>query len=449
MNYILLSGGSGKRLWPLSNEIRSKQFIKILKKDDGTYESMVERVYRQIKNVEVNSNITIATSESQVPTLRNQLGDNIDISIEPCRRDTFPAIVLACMYLKDVKNIDENETVVISPVDPYVEDEYFKTLKILDEKMKTSTNNIGLIGINPTYPSEKYGYIVLKENLIVDKFIEKPSESDAKKLIESGALWNGGVFCFKLKYIINKAHELIDFKDYNDLFNKYDTVKKISFDYAVVEKEKNIDVVSYDGEWKDIGTWNTLTEVMSEKSIGNVLFDEKSGNSNIINELDIPIIGMGLKNIVVAASHDGIFVSDKNESSYNKALVEKLDNRPMYEERAWGDFKILDIYSPMGYNINSAITLKSLVKHLYIKSGKSISYQKHKLRDEAWTIIDGKGLFVLNDKKREVKAGDVINIKKGDKHALKAIEDLHFIEVQLGQELSEEDIERFEYNWEE
>ena len=460
MNYILLSGGSGKRLWPLSNEIRSKQFIKILKTADGTYESMVERVYRQIKNVDVDSNITITTSESQVPTLRNQLGDNIDISIEPCRRDTFPAIVLACMYLKDVKNIDENETVVITPVDPYVEDEYFKTLKILDEKMKTSVNNIGLIGIKPTYPSEKYGYIVLRNNvgggrdcepksMIVDKFIEKPSELDAKKLIASGALWNGGVFCFKLKYIINKAHELIDFKDYNDLFNKYNTVKKISFDYAVVEKEKNIDVVCYDGEWKDIGTWNTLTEVMSEKSIGKVLFDEKSDNSNIINELDIPIIGMGLKNIVVAASYDGIFVSDKNESSYNKALVEKLDNRPMYEERAWGDFKILDIYSPMGYNINNNDVLKSLVKHLYIKSGKSISYQKHELRDKVWTIIDGKGIFVLNDKKNEVKVGDVISIKKDDKHALKAIEDLHFIEVQLGQELSEEDIERFEYYWRE
>ncbi len=451
MNYILLSGGSGKRLWPLSNEIRSKQFIKILKTADGTYESMVERVYRQIRNVDVDSNITIATSESQVPTLRNQLGDNIDISIEPCRRDTFPAIVLACMYLKDVKNIDENETVVISPVDPYVEDEYFKTLKILDEKMKTSTNNIGLIGIKPTYPSEKYGYIVLRNNvganfgipckgelcepksMIVDKFIEKPSESDAKKLIASGALWNGGVFCFKLKYIIDKAHELIDFKDYNDLFNKYDTVKKISFDYAVVEKEKNIDVVSYDGEWKDIGTWNTLTEVMSEKSIGKVIFDEKSDNSNIINELDIPIIGMGLKNIVVAASHDGIFVSDKNESSYNKALVEKLDNRPMYEERAWGDFQVLDIYK------------KSLVKHLFIKAEKSISYQKHNHRDEVWTIIEGNGILTLNDVKKEVKAGDVITIRKGDKHALKAIKDLHFIEVQYGDELSESDIERCDY----
>ena len=433
MNYILLSGGSGKRLWPLSNEIRSKQFIKILKTADGTYESMVERVYRQIRNVDVKSSITIATSESQVPTLRNQLGDNIDISIEPCRRDTFPAIVLACMYLKDVKNIDENETVVISPVDPYVEDEYFKTLKILDEKMKTSVNNIGLIGIKPTYPSEKYGYIVLKENLIADKFIEKPSESDARKLIANGALWNGGVFCFKLKYIINKAHELIDFKDYNDLFNKYETVKKISFDYAVVEKEKNIDVVSYDGEWKDIGTWNTLTEVMSEKSIGKVLFDEKSDNSNIINELDIPIIGMGLKNIVVAASHDGIFVSDKNESSYNKVLVEKLDNRPMYEERAWGDFQVLDIYK------------KSLVKHLFIKAEKSISYQKHNHRDEVWTIIEGNGILTLNDVKKEVKAGDVITIRKGDKHALKAIKDLHFIEVQYGDELSESDIERYDY----
>ena len=440
MNIVLLSGGSGKRLWPLSNEIRSKQFIKILKKTDGTYESMVQRVYRQIKSVDLNANISIATSESQVPTLKNQLGDDINISIEPCRRDTFPAIVLACMYLKDVKNIDVNDTVVISPVDPYVNDEYFRSLKLLDDKMKTSANNIGLIGIKPTYPSEKYGYIVLRNNvgakhcepeLVVDRFVEKPSESEARKLIDSGALWNGGVFCFKLKYIVDKAHELIDFINYNDLYNKYDRLTKISFDYAVVEKEKNIDVVIYDGEWKDIGTWNTLTEVMTDKTIGNVIVDEKSSNTNIINELNIPIITMGLKNAVVAASHDGIFVSDKNESSYNKPLVEKLDNRPMYEERAWGDFQVLDIYK------------NSLTKHLFIKEEKSISYQKHNHRDEVWTIVDGKGVLTLNDVEKEVKAGDVITIKKGDKHALRAIKDLHFIEVQYGDEISEDDIERY------
>ena len=364
MNYILLSGGSGKRLWPLSNEIRSKQFIKILKTDDGSYESMVQRVYRQIMNVDNEANITVATSNAQVPTLKNQLGDNINISIEPCRRDTFPAIVLACMYLKDVKNLDINDTVIISPVDPYVDDDYFKSLKELDEKMKVSSNSIGLIGIKPTYPSEKYGYIVLRkdeqESMVVDKFIEKPTESDAKKLILDGALWNGGVFCFKLKYIIDKAHELISFTDYKDLYDKYDSLTKISFDYAVVEKEKNIDVVKYDGEWKDIGTWNTLTEVMTDKTIGNVIIDNKSNNANIINELNIPIIAMGLNNTVVAASPDGIFVSNKNESSYNKPLVEKIDNRPMYEERAWGDFQVLDIYK------------NSLTKHLFIKEGKSI-----------------------------------------------------------------------------
>ena len=443
MQYILLSGGSGKRLWPLSNEIRSKQFIKILKKSDGTYESMVERVYRQIRNVDQNANITVATSSSQVPALKNQLSESIDISIEPCRRDTFPAILLAVMYLKDKKGVDINDTVVVSPVDPYVDDEYFNSLKELDIKMKNSNNNIGLIGIKPTYPSEKYGYIVTKDDM-VDKFIEKPSEAKAKELIDNGALWNGGVFCFKLKYLIDKAHMMIDFIDYNDLLCKYDSLERISFDYAIVEKEKNIDVVKYDGEWKDIGTCNTLTEVMADSSIGNVLMDSKSKDTNIINELDIPIIGMGLNKMVVAASHDGIFVSNKSESSYNKPLVEKLDGRPMYEERAWGDFKVLDIYSPNKSRKSDEKVFKSLVKHLYIKAGKSISYQKHNYRDEVWTIIDGKGVLMLNDEEKEVNVGDVITIKKGDKHALRAITNLHFVEVQIGDEISEDDIVRYD-----
>ena len=440
MNYILLSGGSGKRLWPLSNEVRSKQFIKILKKNDCTYESMVQRVFRQINNVDSNANITIATSSAQVPTLKNQLGNNIKISVEPCRRDTFPAIVLACMHLKDIQNIDINETVIISPVDPYVDDDYFNCLKVLDNKMKSSKNNIGLIGIKPTYPSEKYGYIVTKDQ-IVERFVEKPNQLEAKKLIGAGALWNGGVFCFKLKYIIDRAKKIIDFKDYNDLYGKFETLTKISFDYAIVEKETNIDVVKYDGEWKDIGTWNTLTEVMTDSTIGNVLFDAKSDNINFINELDIPILGMGLKNIVVAASPDGIFVSDKNESSYNKPLVEKLESRPMYEERAWGNYKILEMYSQSSINGDYN---KSLVKHIYIEAGKSISYQLHNHRKEVWVIVEGKGKLIIDDDLKEVNAGDTIIIEIGQKHKITAVNKLHFIEVQLGKELSEEDIQRFD-----
>ena len=133
MNIVLLSGGSGKRLWPLSNDIRSKQFIPLFPQVDGSYLSMVQRVFRQIRKVDKGADITVATSKSQVSTLKNQLGDEVDISVEPCRRDTFPAIVLVSAYLHDVKGVSQDEVVVVCPVDPYVEAPYFQMLDIQDE----------------------------------------------------------------------------------------------------------------------------------------------------------------------------------------------------------------------------------------------------------------------------------------------------------------------------
>ena len=160
MNIVLLSGGSGKRLWPLSNDIRSKQFIKIFKMDDGNYESMVQRVYRQIKKVDADATVTIATSKTQVSAIHNQLGEEVGVSVEPCRRDTFPAIALATAYLHDVQGISEDEAVVVCPVDPYVQDDYFEALKKLGEQAEKGEANLVLMGIEPTYPSEKYGYII-------------------------------------------------------------------------------------------------------------------------------------------------------------------------------------------------------------------------------------------------------------------------------------------------
>ena len=142
MNIVLLSGGSGQRLWPLSNEIRSKQFIKIFHKEDGELESMVQRVYRQIRTVDTDATVTIATSKSQVSAIHNQLGENVGISVEPCRRDTFPAIALAAAYLKDVQHVGEEEAVVICPVDPYVEDDYFKTIEALGNRAAESEANL-------------------------------------------------------------------------------------------------------------------------------------------------------------------------------------------------------------------------------------------------------------------------------------------------------------------
>ena len=327
MNIVLLSGGSGKRLWPLSNDIRSKQFIKIFKNADGLHNSMLQRVYEQIKSVDSEAKITIATSKSQVSSICNQLADNVSISVEPCRRDTFPAIALAACYLHDVLHVPANEAVVVSPIDPYVDDSYFAAFEKLATLAQQPENNLVLMGIEPTYPSEKYGYIIPegKEAIsTVSMFKEKPDAKTAEEYIKQGALWNGGVFAFKLQYLLAKAHELIDFDDYYDLYNKYDALTKISFDYAVVEKEPKITVMRYVGQWKDLGTWNTLTEAMDEQIIGKGVLNEKCDNVHVINELDIPILCMGLQNVVVAAGPDGILVSDKGQSSYIKPFVDNI-----------------------------------------------------------------------------------------------------------------------------
>ena len=318
MNIVLLSGGSGKRLWPLSNDIRSKQFIKIFKTDDGEYESMVQRVYRQIKKIDSDAKVTIATSKTQVSAIHNQLGSEVGISVEPCRRDTFPAIALATAYLHDVLGVAEDESVVVCPVDPYVEDDYFAALKALGEQADKGEANLVLMGIEPTYPSEKYGYIIPEtkdEVSSVSTFKEKPDSRTAEEYISRGALWNGGVFAYKLKYVLDRAHELIDFSDYQDLFSKYDTLTKISFDYAVVEKENKIQVMRFSGQWKDLGTWNTLTEAMTDAAIGDAMMNETCTDVSIINELDVPVLAMGLHDVVISASPEGILVSDKEQSS--------------------------------------------------------------------------------------------------------------------------------------
>ena len=435
MNIVLLSGGSGKRLWPLSNDIRSKQFIKIFKSESGEYESMVQRMYRQIRKVDSDAKVTIATSKSQVSAINNQLGEAVGISVEPCRRDTFPAIALATAYLVDVMGVSEEDSVVVCPVDPYVNDDYFEMLKKLSEQADKGEANLVLMGMEPTYPSEKYGYIIpeSKEALSsVKTFKEKPDIETAKGYLAQGALWNGGVFAYKLKYVLDKAHELIDFSDYQDLFAKYETLTKISFDYAVVEKEDKIQVMRFAGEWKDLGTWNTLTEAMEENCIGNAILNDKCENVHVINELDMPILCMGLKDVVVSASPEGILVSDKEESSYIKPYVDSIDQQIMFAEKSWGSFKVVDVE-------DESLTIK-----ITLNPGHSMNYHSHEHRDEVWTIISGKGRTIVDGMEQQVSAGDVITMEAGCRHTIIAETELQVIEVQLGKEISVHDKQKFE-----
>lgn len=437
MNIILLSGGSGKRLWPLSNEVRSKQFIKIFKNNDGSYSSMVQRVYKQITKVDSNANITIATAKTQVSSIRNQLGNNVNISVEPYRRDTFPAIALATTYLHDVKGVADNEPVIVCPVDPYVNDDFFESIQKLDELVRQGNANLTLMGIEPTYPSEKYGYIIpnSKDNVsYVSTFKEKPIEKVAIEYIKKGALWNAGVFAFRMDYLLNISHQLIDFTDYNDLFHKYEGLDKISFDYAVVEKEESIQVLRYSGEWKDLGTWNTLTEAMDEPIIGNAIMDDTCSNTHILNELEIPILAMGLKDIVVSASADGILVSDKVRSAHIKPFVEKIEDVVRYAEKSWGKYEVIDIE-------DTSITVK-----VVMKPGEHMSYHSHSCRDEFWTVVSGSGFVVLDGKKQEVKPGSTISMPAGMKHTVFATTELTMIEVQVGKDINVHDKIKYELN---
>ena len=430
MNIVLLSGGSGKRLWPLSNDIRSKQFIPLFPQVDGSYLSMVQRVFRQIRKVDQSADITVATSKSQVSTLRNHLGDEIDISVEPCRRDTFPAIVLVSAYLHDVKGIGLNEAVAVCPVDPYVSTDYYKAVEHLTELASEGAADLMLMGIEPIYPSEKYGYIIPKSKDEVSKvasFKEKPIEAKAAEYIEKGALWNSGVFAYRLGYVLEKAHELLDFKGYEDLYENYGNLTKISFDYAVVEKESSIGVLRYAGEWKDLGTWNTLTEIMHEPSIGDVTMDESSCDTHVVNEMDVPILVMGAKNLVVAASPEGILVADKDASSHIKPYVENLTQQVMFAEKSWGSFRIIDVE-------DESLTIK-----VTLNAGHGMNYHSHAYRQEIWNIVGGEGKVLLDDKEKLVKAGDIIELPVGCKHKIMADSRMTLIEVQMGEAISKED----------
>lgn len=337
MNIILLSGGSGKRLWPLSNAVRSKQFIKIFKDEEENYKSMIQRVYRQIKVVDASAKITIATSKCQTSIIKNQLGEKASICVEPCRRDTFPAIVLAAAYLHYECNVAKDEAVVVCPVDPYVDSTYYEAVKTLHDLAERGDANLSLMGIEPTYPSERYGYIIPENGDSISKvkeFKEKPDVENAKKYLIKNALWNAGVFAFKLGYLLDKAHSMINFKDFHDLYNKYDTLPEISFDYAVVEKEVSMQVLRYRGDWMDVGTWNMMAEVMADKTKGQVVMDETCENTNVVNELNIPILCMGCKDMIIVASGDGILISDKEQSGYMKPYVEKIE--AMYDEKPRG-----------------------------------------------------------------------------------------------------------------
>ncbi|MFB6363166.1 sugar phosphate nucleotidyltransferase [Paenibacillus elgii] len=451
MKLVLLSGGSGKRLWPLSNDSRSKQFLKVLVNPEKQLESMVQRVWRQLDQAGLSDSSYVATGKAQMEMIQSQLG-GVPVIVEPERRDTFPAIALAATYLYSIVGMSLNEVVTILPVDPYVDEAFFRKIGELEQVIESTKADLALIGVKPTYPSEKYGYIVPQTNsqtfieqteiFHVNHFAEKPTEAKAQELIDRQALWNCGVFAFKLDYIISYLIEQGFPIQYEAMAKQYDKLPKNSFDYEIVEKAQHIVVTPYEGYWKDLGTWNTLTEEMDTDQIGKGLISPCSKNTHLINELDIPVVVLGLDNVVVATSPDGILVTEKNASPRIKDMLKNMEQRPMYEERRWGSYRVLDYKK---YREGHEV----LTKRICLRARKNVSYQLHLKRTEICTILSGEGEFILNEQYRKVKPGDTLHIPTGARHSIRALTDLEYIEVQTGTELTEEDSVRLHAEWSE
>ena len=452
MHLILLSGGSGKRLWPLSNDVRSKQFLKLLKDENGAPLSMIQRVFRQLSETGEWDSVNIVAGAAQKESIELQIGTDYNLIIEKERRDTFPAIALACSYLYSMKNVKADDIVCVLPVDSYVEKEYFSRLSYLEEGVKQGYEYM-LLGVKPTFPTEKYGYIVpveMNEKLSFEKaalktealqvrgFVEKPKADVAESIIERGALWNCGVFCFRMNKIsehLSVNYGITDFS-HESVSRNFSNLNKTSFDYEILEKASNVGAVPYSGMWMDLGTWQTVTCEMSNICEGNVVVGETCKNTHIINDIGIPIVALGIEDSVIVASNDGILVSKKDESYKLKDMVNGISKRPMYERKRWGKYRVIH----EGDNV--------LTKQLIIFQGQQLSYQYHNHREEIWTIANGEGELLLDGEKRIVRSGDVIKVGKNQKHAIRALTDLEIIEVQLGAQLVEEDIIRIDLDWE-
>lgn len=405
---------------------------------------MVQRVFGQISRVDTDIDITIATCANQENSIRSQIEGEYSLVLEPERRDTAPAIMLACANLDLVQNAALGDTVVVMPIDTFADQSYYDRIPKLDDAVQSGGSDLVLLGVKPTYPSEKYGYIIPAstnaEILPVIEFKEKPSADIAKEFIEQGGLWNCGVFGFKLGYLRELTRPYADYHSFDLMVANYSKLPKISFDYEIVEKAKSIMVVPYIGTWKDLGTWNTLTDEMQDWVQGRIVVSELD-NVHVINETGLPMVVSGLKDAVVVATHDGILACSKDASTSIKKQVEEVsESRPMYEKRRWGEYRVID--SRVYDNGRNALT-----KEMVVSAGKQLSYQRHTHRSEVWTIVAGEGEVVLDGCITPVIPGTVINIRPMQMHSVRASKDLHIIEVQLGSPLIEEDIERFGNYW--
>ncbi|MDF2715595.1 MAG: mannose-phosphate guanylyltransferase [Paenibacillus sp.] len=430
MKIILLSGGSGKRLWPLSNDKHPKQLLKLLTDDQGRPMSMLQQVWGRLRRRGLERSAVIATASVQRESIREQLGSDVDLVLEPEKRDTFPAVLLAVAYLNSRRGLLRDEPVLVMPVDGLADDLFYETMLRLPETLERSGANLALLGVKPDRPSEKYGYMIPSTGpdetpLTISHFREKPSRKDASEYIRAGALWNCGVFCFRAGYLLDRLERMGLPETYEELLLSYSRLTAESFDYAVAEKETNLAALVYDGQWKDLGTWCSLTKAMNRSVLGNGVLTDDCQDVHIVNATDTPVIAMGLTDIAIAVGEEGILVTAKSVSSRLKDALRQLEaaeEQARPEGGVWS--KTLDnVVFPDGTSVTT--------RRIHLDQGASMIHAAVEGigSDVSWTILHGKAMLSLNGARQKLSQGSTVKLQADDEGGLFAEGPLDIIEV--------------------
>lgn len=404
MHVILLSNNFGRKLWPLTNDSRLEQFIKLLKTYDEKPESAIQRIYRQLQSTQGFESITIVASLSQKEQLETQLGKEVDIVYQTENHGEFFAIALACVYLYSEKEIDSSGNILCIPADTLVEDDFFAELLKSEDELSLPKG-------------------------VVNRFCRVDDESFQPKL---SCIQIGDVFS-----ILKTEFQICEF-DYANIEKAITRFEKEKPNNIVFYNKEIINNLKFTENVKKIESWHEYSNELS-LTTGYVIADQSCSNTHIINEQSIPVMAIGVQDIVIAVSYSGILVANKEQTHKVEELASQLSVRPMCEERRWGSYIIL--------SRSKDEECESIIKKILINEGAQISYQYHNCRKEIWTIVSGRGLLYLEGERREVYPGDTVVIEIGMKHGLKALRPLEMVEVQLGSNLVEEDIVRLDYNW--
>jgi mannose-1-phosphate guanylyltransferase/mannose-6-phosphate isomerase len=455
MKVMILCGGSGTRLWPLSRKAFPKQFLKL----KGDFSFLQNTVKRFSGNID-DENIFFLTNEKQKFLIVNQLKEidfnlNDNLVFEPVAKNTAPAIALGMKYLEHEIGIDENEVIFVTPSDHIIHPEE-EFLKYVNQASHIAEKGyIVTFGITPDKPETGYGYIKkgsginIHNSYAVERFVEKPDFNTAKEYVNSGEyFWNSGMFAFTFK-TMKKAFEyyakdIYDFLNFslNDFIDRFNEMPEISIDYSIMEKVDNAVLLPVNIEWSDIGSWDSVYEFFEKDERGNVtegniILEQTKKSMFMVNNRVVASIGVD--DLLVIETDDAILISKRGEAQKVKNIVDTLAGSEIVEfhstvNRPWGSFKVLE--EDERYKI----------KKIVVSPGERLSLQMHFHRSEHWVVVKGTAKVTIGDKDFFVHENESIYVPKTTKHSLEnpGKIPLEIIEVQVGEYVGEDDIKRFE-----